>query len=73
MAVLQMLSEVIRAEEFFGLIAFTEFVNGHEMFGPMIPVRRSWKLLAAVSADICRRWVNGRRMERRMHSHECAA
>lgn len=38
MAVLEMLSKVIRSEELLRMVAFSEFVNIHQMLSSNIPV-----------------------------------
>jgi hypothetical protein len=71
-AVLEMLSEVVRSKEFLGRVALSEFVYLFKMLDALIPVlvcrlsrrittaqgtrtrdtARSWKLIAAVAADV---------------------
>lgn len=56
MAVLEMLPEVVRAEEFLGLVALAEFVDGVEVLGAEVPVGTVGEVgefFAAVAADVC--------------------
>lgn len=54
MAMLQMLSEVVCAEEFLRIIALAEFVHSRQMFESSIPVclREIWEFLTAVAARV---------------------
>ena len=58
MAVLEVLSEVIRTVEFLTLVALAEFVNVCQMLASCQPVRlrKVWKFFATVSANIERRY-----------------
>ena len=62
-AVLEMLSKVIGAEELFGLVAFAEFVNVGEMSHPGFPVwlRLAGEFLAAIAANVRRDRMHRRR------------
>lgn len=54
MAMLQVLSEMICAEEFLGLVAFTEFMGIVQVGNTVVPVRL-WlirELFPAVPADV---------------------
>jgi hypothetical protein len=57
MAMLEMLAEVVRSEEFLDVIAFTEFMHGSQMLKTLIPVwfRVIGKLLATVATRIMSR------------------
>lgn len=57
MAVLEMLAEVIGAEEFLGLVALAKFVHVIQVVGPSLPVGGIGKFFSAVPADIGSRWV----------------
>jgi hypothetical protein len=70
MAVLQMLTEVVGAEEFLGLIAFTKFVHNVQVFGTNIPIRRVGELFAAVTTGISRRPTCRRGMESGMRTRQ---
>jgi hypothetical protein len=52
MAVLQVLAEVVRAEEFLCLIALAELVYMVKMFRTELPARGICELLATVTADV---------------------
>ena len=52
MAVLQVLSKVIGAEEFLGLIALAEFVHVIQVLGPSIPICGIGELLTAITAYV---------------------
>jgi hypothetical protein len=51
-AVLQVLAEVIRAEELLCLVALTELVYMVEMFRAKLPARRVGKFFTTVAADV---------------------
>lgn len=53
-AMLEMLSEVIRSEEFLGLVAFAMLVNNIEMITTDVPVWWIWKLIATKATDVGR-------------------
>ena len=62
MAVLQVLSKMICAEEFLGLVALAEFMHVIQVLGPNVPICGIWKLLTAIPANVgCtrRRGVEG--------------
>lgn len=64
MAVLQVLSEMVRPEKFLGLIAFSKLVHVIQMLGPGVPIRRQWEFFTAIPADVGharmgRRWMKG--------------
>lgn len=61
MAVFQVLAEMVGAVEFFGLIAFAEFVGFGEVFDPAIPVRLRviWKFFSTIAAGIMGRAGGG--------------
>jgi hypothetical protein len=61
MAVLQMLSEVVCAEEFLGLV---------QMLCSDVPVGRVGELLATESADVGRGWTSRRRVKRSLYASE---
>lgn len=52
MAVLEVLAEVIGAEELLGLVAFAKFVNMVEMLGACFPARRVGELFTTVPTDV---------------------
>lgn len=52
MAVLQMLAEMIGAEEFLCLVTLSKLVHMVKMFRAELPARRVGKLLAAVATDV---------------------
>lgn len=52
MAVLEMLSEMIRAVKLLRLVAFTELVHVVEVLGADVPLWRVWKLETAVAAGV---------------------
>ena len=54
MAMLQMLSEVVCAEEFLRIIALAEFMHGGQVLESSIPVwlRGIWEFLSAVAARV---------------------
>lgn len=60
-AVLQVLAEVIGAEELLGLVALAKFVNVVEMLGASLPAWWIGEFLATVAADVrtaaCHGWV----------------
>lgn len=47
-----MLSEVVRSEKLFGLIAFAELVDMVQVLGSDVPLRWIWKLFAAVATHV---------------------
>lgn len=49
---LQMLAEMVRAEELFGLVAFAEFMHMVQMFGSCVPSRRVGVLVATIAANV---------------------
>lgn len=51
-AVLQVLPEVISAEELFGLVALPKLVHMVQMFSANIPLRRVWEVLPTVATYI---------------------
>ena len=52
MAVFEVLSEVISAEELLRLVAFAKLVNVIEVLSTLIPLRRIGKFFAAISTCI---------------------
>jgi hypothetical protein len=52
MAMFQVLSKMICAEELLGMIAFAKFVHVIQMLGPHLPIRGKWELLPAITAYI---------------------
>lgn len=52
MAVLEVLAEVVGAEELFGLVALAEFVDNIEMLRASFPAGRIGELFTTVAADI---------------------
>jgi hypothetical protein len=52
MAVLEMLAEMVGAEELFRLVTLTEFVYMVEVFRAKLPARRIRKLISTVAADV---------------------
>lgn len=56
MAVLQVLSEVIRPVEFLDIVALAEFVHTSQVLKPTLPVclRKIGKFLAAITAGVVR-------------------
>lgn len=63
MTVFEMLSEVVRAEELLGLVAFAKFVIPANVVASLRPVSRISKLCATKAADVCQSVVVGRRVE----------
>ena len=61
-----MLPEMVRSEELFCLVAFTEFVGMTDVISSMFPIRWIRKLFTAEAADICGTPVGLIRMERRL-------
>jgi len=57
MAVFQVLSEVIGAEEFFCLVALAKLVQVIEVLGPCLPISRVGELVAAVPAYVGDGWA----------------
>ena len=53
MAVFEMLTEVVGAEEFLCLVALSELVHVVEMFCAKIPARRVGELFATIATNIC--------------------
>jgi hypothetical protein len=70
MAVLQMLSEVVCAEEFLGLVALAKLVRMVQMLCSDVPVGRVGELLATESADVGRGWTSRRRVKRSLYASE---
>lgn len=56
MAVLEMLAEVVGAEEFLGIVAFAEFVHCGQVLEPTVPIwlREIGKFLAAIATRVVR-------------------
>lgn len=52
MAVLEVLTEVIGAEELLGLVAFAKFVNMIEMLSASFPARWVGELFTAVATNV---------------------
>lgn len=73
MAMLQMLSKMISAEELLGLVALSEFVHVIQMFGPSVPVGRKWELLTAISADVGYTRMGWRGVKGRMYTRKRSA
>lgn len=63
MTVLQMLPEMVRAEELLGLVTFAKFMNMIEMLCSCLPVGGVRELFSAVPAGIECCWSSGRWME----------
>jgi len=57
MTVLEMLAEVVGAEELLGIVALAEFVHCGQMLEPTVPIglREIGKFLAAITARVVRR------------------
>lgn len=70
MAVLQVLSEVICAEELLGLIAFAKLVRMVQMLCSDVPIGRVRKFLATETADVGRGWTSGRSVKRSLYASE---
>lgn len=51
--VLEVLAEVVGAEELLGFVALAELVDVVEVLRALVPARRVLELLAAVAADVC--------------------
>lgn len=73
MAVFQVLSKVIGAEELLGVVAFAEFVHVIQVFGAYLPIRRHWKLFTAITAYIGYAQMGLRGVECRVRACECSA
>lgn len=58
-----MLSEMVRAEELLGLIAFAKFVCVVQMFCSSIPIRGVGKFFTAKSTQVGRGWTGRIRVE----------
>ena len=52
MAVLQMLSKMVGAEELLGLVALAELVHVIQVIGPSAPVCGKWEFLTAIATYI---------------------
>lgn len=63
MTVLQMLPEMIRPEELFGLVALSKFVFSFQVLSPYLQIRRTRKLLATIPTDIKKPWALCRMMK----------
>lgn len=63
MGVLEVLAEMVGAEELFGLIALAELVLLTQVFGADVPVWWVGKLFATITAHIVSGWVDVRWVE----------
>lgn len=73
MAMLQVLSEVVRAEELFGLVAFTKLMDMIQMLRPRFPIGRVGKFFTAISANVCHVWTNRGGVESCLNTGKCGA
>jgi hypothetical protein len=55
---LQVLSEVVCAEELLGLVAFTKFMHMIQMLGSGFPIWRVGEFFTAISANVCHSWTS---------------
>ena len=73
MTVLQMLSEMICAEEFLGLITLAKLVHMVQVLCSSIPVRGIEELFATESIYIGCSWATGRGVECSLNASKCSA
>ena len=59
MAVLEVLAEVISAEEFLGLVTFAKLVHVVQMFSSRFPACRVGELFSAEATNIGHVWASG--------------
>jgi hypothetical protein len=60
MTVLEVLAEVVGAEEFLSLVAFSKLVHMVEVFRALFPARRIGEFVATIAADVCTITGHGR-------------
>jgi len=72
MAMLEMLAEVVRAEELLRLVALSKLVHMVEVFRAKLPTRRVSELLATVATDVSTVAGHGR-VECCLWAGECSA
>lgn len=73
MAVLQMLSKMVGAKEFFSLVTLSKLVHVVQVFSPSVPVGRQWEFFAAVPANVGHARVRWGRMESGMDTSKRGA